>query len=371
MPFDDIAAVTAKKYVQPINRFMTDPKLLDPEIDLGDYSQKLWINTSWFGDPVYRQVYGFPCEYPTRILWYRKDLLNNDTEKKNFIKKYGYELAPPTNFLQLYNMAEFFTRDKGEKLAGETLKRNFYGIGISGKRHWAVIGEWLEYSQSFGGGPWAGTVDNNNDIIVNRPENVESLKAWVSLFRFAPPGCVDWYWDLKTTAFQKGKVAMALAWNDQAYEVENPKNSSVAGKMGYAVNPSKKFKMSHFGPWSWTVSAKSKNPEAAYLYMQWVRSKNIALKCAIEGAMPSRYSVYANPEVQKIPFMKATMEALPHAMTGPVHLPEWGAMCQELQLYLTKAHRQEMTPKEALDTIAIKWKDILKTNLVYPADAAK
>lgn len=364
VPFDDMASVTGKGYVQPIDKYMVDAKLLDPNIHLEDYSEPLWKYTSWYGKPA--KPYGFPCENPTMILWYRKDLFENPVEKENFKKKYRYELQVPKNFIQFYNIAEFFTRKKGEKLAGEVLKRDFYGVGCSGKRHWAAVCEWMNLASSWGGPTWGGTLDKNDNIVINRPENVESLEYWISLFRFSPPGSVDWYWDLKTTAFQKNIVAMAMAWNDQSYELEDKEKSEVSGKMGYDIIPVQKYPVSHFGSWSWTIPTKAKNPEAAYLYLQWVTSRDIALKCAKEGAMPSRQYVFESPEIAAVPFMPATKKALNYAFPRPVHRPEWGEMAETLMLYLTKAHRREMTAQEALDKVAVAWKKLLGTEIVYP-----
>ena len=57
----------------------------------------------------------------------------NPEEKANFREIYRYDLQVPKNFIQYYNIAEFFTRKKGEKLAGEVLEQDFYGVGIHGK----------------------------------------------------------------------------------------------------------------------------------------------------------------------------------------------------------------------------------------------
>ncbi|TET29137.1 extracellular solute-binding protein [Candidatus Aerophobetes bacterium] len=364
VPFDDMASVTGKGYVQPVDKFMLNPKLLDPNINLDDYSEALWKYTSWYGKPA--KPYGFPCENPTMILWYRKDLFDNPTEKANFKKTYRYELQVPKNFEQYNHIAEFFTRKKGERLAGEVLDRDFYGVGQSGKRHWASVCEWMNLASTWGGPTWGGTLDENDDVVINRPENVEALEYWISLFRFSPPGSVDWYWDLKSTAFQKNIVAMALAWNDQSYEIEDPEKSEVAGKMGYDLIPIQKYPVSHFGSWSWTIPTKAKNPDAAWLYLQWVNSRDIALKCALEGAMPSRKYVFDSPEISAIPFMPATKKALDHAFPRPVHRPEWGEMGEILALYLTKAHRMEMTAQEALDKVAVEWQRLLGTSIVHP-----
>jgi len=364
VPFDDMASVTGKGYVQSVDKFMLNPKLLDPNINLEDYVEPLWKYTSWYGKPA--KPYGFPCENPTMILWYRKDLLENPAEKENFKKIYRYDLQVPKNFEQFQNIAEFFTRKKGMQLAGKVLDHDFYGVGIEGKRHWGAVCEYMNFASTWGGPTWGGTLDENDNIVINRPENVEALEYWISLFRFAPPGVVDWYWDQKTTAFQKDIVAIALAWNDQSYELEDREKSEVAGKMGYDLIPKQKYPVSHFGSWSWTMSTKTKKPEAAWLYLQWVNSRDVALRCAKGGAMPSRKYVFDSPEMSKVPFMAATKRALEFAFPRPVHRPEWGQMGETFALYLTKAHRMEMTAQEALDKVAVEWQKLIGTKIVYP-----
>jgi len=136
--------------------------------------------------------------------------------------------------------------------------------------------------------------------------------------------------------------------------------------MGHDLIPAQKYPVSPFGSWSWTVSTKATNPAAAYLFLQWVNSRDIALKCAKDGAMPSRKYVFNSPDIASIPFMPATQRALEYAFPRPVHRPEWGQMGEILALYLTKAHRMEMTAQEALDKVAVEWKKLLQTEIVYP-----
>ena len=63
-----------------------------------------------------------------------EDLLDDPTEKAAFQKRYGYPLAQPTTWEQHRDIAEFFTRKAGDKLKGETLKKNFYGVGLMAGR---------------------------------------------------------------------------------------------------------------------------------------------------------------------------------------------------------------------------------------------
>jgi hypothetical protein len=41
-------------------------------------------------------------------------------------------------------------------------------------------------------------------------------------------------------------------------------------------------------------------------------------------------------------------------------------MGETFALYLTKAHRMEMTAQEALDKVAVEWQKLIGTKIVYP-----
>ena len=291
-PYAQMGKYVENGYILPIDKFMNDPNLRDPNLNEDDIIESLWKQTSWWKG----EVYGFPSNSCIMFVWYRKDLFEDPNEKEAFKKLYGYELVYPTDWNQYRDIAEFFTRPD----------EDLYGLAISGKRHYAVSCEFLNYMRSFGG----DVVDANGRPVINSKENIDALEYFVSLFEFAPPGSIDFTWDEKTTAFQQGKVVMALAWNDQAADVEDPSKSKVAGKMGYGPIPVGKSPTSEMGPWSYVIPKHSKNPEAAYLFMQWLITKDVEVKLAPIGYVPCRESSYAHPDVKEITyFYPATLEA--------------------------------------------------------------
>ena len=56
---------------------------------------------------------GIPYYTYTMMTIYRQDLIDDPTEKANFKKKYGYDLAPVETWEQVRDQSEFFTRKKG------------------------------------------------------------------------------------------------------------------------------------------------------------------------------------------------------------------------------------------------------------------
>src|SRR5689334_1687057 len=79
------------------------------------------------------QLYGFPQMPDVVISYYRKDILCDGSEQKNFMAKYKYKLpcAPEemdaVTWDQFRDIGEFFMRKKGDMLAGKPADDDFYG----------------------------------------------------------------------------------------------------------------------------------------------------------------------------------------------------------------------------------------------------
>ena len=97
--------------------------------------------------------------------------------------------------------------------------------------------------------------------------------------------------------------------NDQI-PILGSKQISVAGKMGYALTPYEVRPAAHYGAWTYAIPSQSKNPEAAYLFLQWAMSKDTQLKWTLMGGIPSRESTFKDRQVRSVEFMPATLDAL-------------------------------------------------------------
>ena len=108
--------------------------------------------------------YGFP-QFPDVLVTYgRKDVLCNDEEQKNFKAKYNEKL--PCTGEEIDNMdwntfehvGEFFQRKKGDKLAGQVLDDDFYGIAYqAGKGYDFSTSSVHSFVWQHGGGIWDET----------------------------------------------------------------------------------------------------------------------------------------------------------------------------------------------------------------------
>jgi len=282
--------------IRPIDDFMANAKLLNPQLDAKDLMQPLWDRLA----KVNGKYIGFINWNYNQVYWTRSDLLGHPTEKAEFKKKYGYELAPAKTWEQVRDIAEFFTRKKGQLLAGKPLETDFYGIVLEGVKGgttgWDV---WNNYVRNWGG----DLFDATGKPTFNRKENIEAVKFWAGLWRFSPPGQAEYSLIDIPTVMGNGIAAQTVAWSDFIFGIDRPDKSKLAGKFVYAVIPAKKgqekSRSAETEPSLLVINKASKNAEAAFLYMQWLAEKKTQEKWLATGAgaIPVRESGWSHPAV--------------------------------------------------------------------------
>jgi multiple sugar transport system substrate-binding protein len=283
--------------IRPIDDLIQNPKLFNPKLDVADFIPIPYKSLSFANG---KQI-GFVNWNYNQVYWARADLLNNPEEKAAFKAKYGYELAPAKTIEQMRDIAEFFTRKKGEKLAGKTLDSDFYGIVLEGIKGGSTFGTlWRDFIKNYGG----DIMDAEGHPTFDRPENVEALKMWAALWKFAPPGIAEYSLVDVPTVMGKGIAAQTLAWSDFVLGVDKPGVSPFAGQFVYAPIPVKAGastpRSAEAEPSITVISAASKHPEATFLFLEWLvdkkqQDKLIALG---QGGVPVRESSWALPAIK-------------------------------------------------------------------------
>jgi len=269
-------------------------------------------------------LYGFPLSPGVFVLMCRKDWFEHPDEKDKFEKKYGYELRPPRTFSELRDIAEFFTRKKGEKVGDEVLKDDLYGFSTSGGKGNMACQTWGYMLWSSGGDYYAfgqGLPDpkdpEHNMPTVHGEVGIKALEFWVKELKpFMPPGFAAYEWDEITKDFTTGRAAMALQWNVFCSYVEDPTKSAVAGKVLYSVLPGNPeapkpnlsniepgLGYSSLGGWVWTINRDSKNKSAAFEFVLWASSLTMSKEEIInynelEFSGFGRESTYLNKETK-------------------------------------------------------------------------
>ncbi|MFC7397383.1 ABC transporter substrate-binding protein [Chelatococcus sp. GCM10030263] len=233
-----------------------------------------------------------------QALAYRKDLFENPEEQAAFKAKYGYDLKPPETYEQYRDVAEFFTRKKGEMLAGKVLDNDFYGLVNSNKKGTYL---WHDYeNQLMAFGAEVCKPDTLQAGLMS-PASIEAAEYYKSLIPFWPPGHNNMTSGETTSLFADGRVAMTIEYFDRVvYTIGKGEGAVKASQLGYTFPPTKKDNprgLNHpyrAGPAVISIFSRSKNKEAAYKLLEAAASLDAQIDMARKtpGFMPARTAAF-------------------------------------------------------------------------------
>jgi len=300
--------------------------------------------------PGYPGQWFIPNLLTVRILAYQKELFEDPAERSAFKQKYGYELDPPETTSELLDIAEFFTRDT----TGDG-RIDMWGYAFPQKPdtwswEYAVHLIW-----TFGG----NVVDKDFKVNINSPWSIEGFEFGKELQKYQPPGVLGWNVE-HIDLFKQGKLAMTAIWHEKADRLNDPELSPIAGKVGYSVLP--KYEEN---PWGYTAGSNrvgggglavmkdSKNKEAAFQFIKWQTSKELALPLYKEGGNLVRKSAFELKEIMALrPWLADLFPVVKEALLGSaVHrpsIPEAYAMQIEIANAWQRFIMGEATAEEAL-----------------------
>lgn len=315
-------------------------------------------------------------------LTYRTDLFENPTEIENFKKKYGYSLAVPTTWNQYLDIAEFFTRpEAGLWGTAEAFVRG-------GQQFWFFFTHVASYTNHPDNPGSMFFNPETMDAEVNNPGWVRALEDYIRSSKLAPPGALNFNFGDVNSNFAGGKVAMAIGWGDTGVIAVDPKQSTVSGNVGSAVTPGAtdiwnyktkqwdSFKESvispfmAFGGWQAAVPKASINQEAAWSFIEWASNPDNSGQATVTGGSgvnPYRYSHFTNVDrwlttftrKEAVSYLKSQEESASHANVAlDMRLPGYFSYTEILEIELSKALSGDVTPQQALDTVAQQWNEL-------------
>jgi multiple sugar transport system substrate-binding protein len=131
------------------------------------------------------------------------------------------------------------------------------------------------------------------------PKDKEALETYSRLLRdYGPPGVVNYSFYQISALYRSGRAAMAFESSNELRTVmeggERLKDTTLipfpageAGQVPTAIG------------WGMAVSAYSKQPDAAWYFVQWATSPAVQKMMAVQGIAPPRSSVASDPEYRK------------------------------------------------------------------------
>jgi multiple sugar transport system substrate-binding protein len=257
-------------WYEPLDAYLGNPHLTDPAFDLGDISKPALRGNTYDGKLV-----ALPNTQNTTTLFYRRDLLEK------------HKLKVPQTLDELEAAAKTLSgvEEGGQKVVG---------IVMRGKMA-AATSQWAPFLFSLGGN-W---LSKDGKPAVNSPEAVRALDLYGRLLRNSgPPGVANYHWYEAVSLFVQGKAGFLVEVSNRIFYLEDPSKSQVVGKVGYALFPAGVAgRRPTMEVLSMAVSSKSKKKEAAYLFVQFVASKEASVKQHLQGVPSVRTSVWKEPRV--------------------------------------------------------------------------
>ena len=336
-----VGEYAAGKFILPLTKYMKDKRLNPSGFDPKDFIPKtLDAFGTWNGT-----VYALPYLTVVQLLFYRADLFDKEHVKV------------PVTWDEYIAACKHFTRDSN----GDG-KIDFWGHGSASRRGMDVFNEFGIWLWTFGG----DILDKNMKPIFNSQSGVDSLKAYRELVEeYATPAATSNAGYEATMEFMQGQTAMLLFWTEVCAMVEDPGQSTVAGKVGYSAPPKKVESVPNFGGYGLCIAKNSKHPEAAYAFISWITSKKIQKKYTLLGGTPTRQSLLDDPELnQKFPYFAAAKKGLVTGKYFP-RIPEYPELEEAISLEVHKAIMGQKDPKAALDDAAKRVYGILEKGGYY------
>ena len=195
-----------------------------------------------------KKLYGVPIVTEREILYYRKDILEQN------------KIAVPKTLDDLLAAAK--------KLNDPS--KTFYGFVARGKLSPSVT-QFSSFLYSMG-----GDFAKDGKATLNTPEAIKAYQTYGDLQRlYGPPGTLNMAWPDAFAVFQQGKAAFLTDADSLYTNLTDPKKSTVSDKVGFALFPagtagSKPYNITS---WSLGLNANSKNKDATWEFIKWATSK--------------------------------------------------------------------------------------------------
>lgn len=243
------------------------------------------------------RVYGFPFLFGTQLLFYRKDLFEDEGIRHAYRARYRTELRPPQTWPEFNAVAAFFTRSVNPEspvLFGTTL-----GARVSS----GAVCEFLPRLWGFGGDAFAP----DGRIVLDAPESAWALANYAESFKFASSASAEHWWDGQVQEFVRGDAAMMILFVAHATEITNRRTSRVVGRIGYAPVPGGTGLL---GGWSLAASAASPNVDRAFEFLSWSTGAEVAIPATVLGGTTSSIGLYKSSELLSVyPWLPKALES--------------------------------------------------------------
>lgn len=268
-----------------VDKLLAKKDLAYPDYNFDDFIPQLVEGTASYRG----QIVGVPFDIPIFIMMYRKDLFDQ------------LKLRVPKTLTEYLNVVK-------------AIHESMRGKGIYG-----TVGQWKSghFSLHCEAASWLWAHGGHHFNKDGKPDymtaaNTRGLQYMMELGKYMNPACTGWDWGGQSAAFAQGNAGVLISWSEFFPGFDDPSKSKVAGLVepadcpkedalltkadcGYGETPG----ISRQGGSCLALSKHAPNADAAWIFMQWATSADIAARANAQGAdTPIRKSSYTDARVK-------------------------------------------------------------------------
>jgi sorbitol/mannitol transport system substrate-binding protein len=321
--------MTIGMYETPIwgaNGWLVPLDDLSAEYDVGDLLPAMAGGLSHEGT-----LYAAPFYGESSMVMYRTDLM----------EAAGMEMPAAPSWSFIAKAARAMTDRDNE----------VYGVCIRGKAGWGEGGAFITAMSNSFGARW---FDEDWNAQFDSREWSDTLNFYVNMMNDAgPPGYSTNGFNENLSLFQQGKCGMWIDATVAASFVTNPKDSTVADKVDFALAPDNGLGVRSNWLWAWALAipAGTQQEAAAKEFLEW----------ATNVPPGARTSLYKNPNYMAVPFAQMTLDSIlsadptnstvdpsPYVGIQFAAIPEFAGIATEVSQEFSAAYAGQQTVAEAL-----------------------
>lgn len=243
------------------------------------------------GDRFAGRLYGYQTDGDCYLMFFNRDWLENEGNRKAYADQYGQPLAIPRSWQELDQQMEFFQRPEENRFGG-SLFRN---------RNYTAWEFWVRYHAK-------GHYPFGDDMRcqLGNDAGIEALEELSRASHFLEPDCFTNGLFDNFKSFAAGNKFCNIGWGGTQKYLNGP-NSAVRGKLVYSAlpggNPTADKPWLPFFNWGWNfvVPRSSKKPELAYLFCLFASTPHPSTLSVREAGGyfdPFRVEHYSDPRIR-------------------------------------------------------------------------
>ncbi len=338
-------------------------------LTIGTYEVPIWGKNGWLvslndlpagwdaddllpairsGLTVDGELYAAPFYGESSMVMYRTDLM----------KMAGLEMPEAPSWAFIKEAAAAMTDKDG----------GVYGVCLRGKAGWGENMAFLTATANSFGARW---FDEDWKPQFDSKAWSDTLNFYMDLMtEYGPPGASTNGFNENLSLFQQGKCGMWIDATVAASFVTNPKDSTVAENVGFALAPDNGLGKRGNWLWAWSLAipAGSDATDAAKKFITWATGKGytelVASKEGWANVPPgTRTSLYQNPAyLEAAPFARMTLnsinaanptqptvDSVPYTGVQFVAIPEFAGIATLVGQEFSAALAGQQTVAEALE----------------------